>query len=79
MTGPRRRATDHVHPEYWTEVDHDRFEGRVAAELERLRGDVHGLRGEVNRATARLSWLLGALGVAVFVVNIAVTIYLRST
>lgn len=78
MTGPRRRADDHVHPDYWTEQDHDRFESRVGNEIHALRNQVEGLRVELNKATSRLSWLLGALGVAVFVVNIAVTVWIRS-
>lgn len=81
MTGPRRRVNDHVHPEYWTSESHHRFEDRVAKQLESLqkevREDVDGLRSDLNKASTRLAWLLGALGVAVFVVNIAVTIWIK--
>lgn len=70
--GPRRRVTDHVHPEYWTEEDHHRFENRVSAEIKELKSEVHSLGN-------RLTLLLGGLGVVIFVVNIMVTVYLRMT
>lgn len=65
--GPRRRITDHWHPEYWTEVDHNRFEDRVSKEI-------HDLRNEVKHLGTRFAWLLGALAVIVFIAN-AVSIY----
>lgn len=69
---PQRRASDnHVHTEYWTEEDHYRFESRVTTELKELKAEVHGLAN-------RLTLLLGGLGVVIFIVNIAVTFYLRT-
>jgi|GEM_PF-4870295 len=53
----------HFHPEYWTEVDHNRYEDRTAREIHELRNDVKAL-GQ------RISWLLGAIGVLVFVINL---------
>lgn len=50
---------DHLHPEYWTEVDQHRFEDRLSQEL-------NALRGEVREAGARLTYLLGGLAVVVF-------------
>jgi hypothetical protein len=69
---PARRTTDHWHPEYWTEVDHNRFEDRVSKEI-------HDLRTEVRGLGQRMAWLLGGLGVVIFVVNIVATIYIRAT
>ena len=66
-SGPRRRVTDHWHPEYWTEVDHNRFEDRVSKEI-------HDLRSEVKGLGHRFSWLLGALAVVVFLANL-ISIY----
>jgi hypothetical protein len=64
--------TDHVHVEYWTEEDHHRFENRVSTELKELRSEVHAL-GQ------RMGWLLGGLGVVIFIVNIIATIYIRAS
>lgn len=47
-----------------------RFEDRIADELKALRDDVKAL-------SARMAWILGGLGVLVFVVNLAATLYLR--
>lgn len=55
----------------WTRHDQERFEDRIAKEIHELRVDVQNL-------ATRFAWLLGGLGVLVFVVNIAATIYLRS-
>jgi hypothetical protein len=64
---PQRRIDDHIHPEYWTEMDHIRFEDRVSKEL-------HDLKTEVKQLGSRFAWLLGALAVIVFVAN-ALSIY----
>lgn len=63
MTGPRRRASDHLHPEYWTEGDHYRFEDRVSKELEKLRVDVEKL-------SLRITLMLGGLGILAFLIPI---------
>lgn len=76
-TGPRRRAADHVHPEYWTELDHDKFEARVDRQLEGVKHEVHGLRTDVHGLATRFAWLMGALVVVVFVANILSIFVLR--
>jgi hypothetical protein len=70
-TRPQRRVTDHYHPEYWTEVDHNRFEDRVSKEI-------HDLRAEVRGLGQRMAWLLGGLGAIIFVVNIVATWIIRT-
>jgi hypothetical protein len=69
---PQRRVTDHYHPEYWTEADHIRFEDRVSKEI-------HDLRNEVRGLGQRMSWLLGGLGVVIFIVNIVATVWIRAS
>lgn len=59
-----RRAGDHVHPEYWTEADQERYERRVAQE-------VHGLRGEVKQLADRVLMMLGAIGLLAFLLPLA--------
>lgn len=55
MTGPRRRAGDnHNHPEYWTSVEHHRYEDRVSRELEKLELAIGAL-------TTRVTLMLGGL------------------
>lgn len=56
-------AAAHHHPEYWTERDHDRFEDRVTRELSKLRSDV-------ERLSARVTLLLGAIAVIAFILPI---------
>lgn len=55
----RRRDSDHVHPEYWTTTQHDRFEDRLYKE-------VHSLRADVEKIGDRLTWLLGGLALLAF-------------
>lgn len=59
-----RRAGDHVHPEYWTEFDQEKYERRVARE-------VHGLRSEVKQLADRVLMLLGAIMLLAFLIPIA--------
>lgn len=66
-----RRDADRNPSTIWTKRDHERFEDRIAAELREL-------RVEVDRLATRFTFLLGGLGVLVFVVNVAIAIYLRS-
>lgn len=61
VSGPQRRADDHVHPEYWTSEDHHRFEGRVERALESLREDLDAIG-------MRITLLMGALGILAFLV-----------
>lgn len=64
---PQRRVSDHVHEQYWTETDHDKYESRVEKEL-------HELRADVKSFSHRFAWLMGALAVLVFLAN-AFSIY----
>ena len=64
-TGPRRRMTDHVHPEYWTADQHHRFEDRVSKEI-------HNLRADVEAIGTRLTLLIGGLAILAFVIPIVV-------
>lgn len=69
MTGPvrsrsaYRRATDHIHPEYWTEADHQHFESQISGELKELRKDVEKLG-------TRLTWLFGGISLGAFLITI---------
>lgn len=68
MLGPRRRTNDHLHPEYWTENDHIRFEDRVAKEI-------HDLRSELKVVGQRITALFAGLAVLIAVINIAMTLW----
>jgi hypothetical protein len=70
VTGPQRRVTDHIHPEYWTEADQHRFEDRITREL-------HAIRAEVKDAGIRLTYLFGGLAVIAFLLPI-VAPFIRS-
>ena len=59
--GPRRRADDHVHPEYWLAEDHHRFEGGIKEELKKLREDMDAI-GQ------RLTLILGGLAILAFLI-----------
>jgi len=59
----QRRANDHLHPEYWSQRDHDRFEDRIAEQI-------HELREEVHLLATRMAWLLGAIAVLVFLIGL---------
>ena len=62
--GPQRRASDHVHLEYWEESQQHRYEDRMAAELQNI-------RSEVKKLADRILLLMGALGLLAFVLPIA--------
>jgi hypothetical protein len=71
MTGaPRRRASDHVHPEYWTEADQYRFEDRIAKEVQAVRREMReemtGLREELGKLSYRITLMLGGLVLLAF-------------
>jgi hypothetical protein len=57
--GPQRRLTDHHHPEAWSKFDQHRFEDRISEELKKVRGDL-------ERLTIRLTYLLGGLAFLAF-------------
>lgn len=54
--GPSRgdSASNHWHPEYWTEAAHHRFEDRVSAEIEKL-------ESAIDKLTYRVTMMLGGL------------------
>jgi hypothetical protein len=59
--GPRRRSVDnHVHTEYWTTVDHHRFEDRLSREVNQLREDLDAI-GQ------RLTLILGGIAILAFI------------
>ena len=57
--GPRRRATDHVHDEYWEESQQHRYEDRIASEL-------NGIKVEVGKLATRITMLMGAVAILAF-------------
>lgn len=61
--GPRRRASDHVHTEYWTEIEQHRYEDKITDELK-------GLRREVKALSDRLLMVIGALALLAFTLPI---------
>jgi hypothetical protein len=63
MTGPRRRVSDHVHPEYWEEAQQHRYEDRLAEELQRI-------RKELARLGTTITLMMGALALLVFAIPV---------
>lgn len=78
MTGPgapRRRASDHhVHPEYWTEADHNRFEDRLANEIEKVRREANArmdrMSDQIDGLNRNLLLIAGGLGLLAFLLPI---------
>jgi len=58
------RGTGHYHPELWTTDQQHRYEDRITDEMEKL-------EKAVDRLTTRVTLLMGAIGVLVFVIPIA--------
>lgn len=56
-----------MHPEYWTSEDHHRFEGRIANELEKIRGDLEKL-------TSRVLMIFGGVALLAFIIPLVVPI-----
>jgi hypothetical protein len=67
---PAREGNDHVHPDLWSEADHNRYEDRVADQLRALRAEVHSVVG-------RMAWIMGGLAVLAFLGPILVVVVLR--
>lgn len=65
--GPRRRADDHLHPEYWAKDDQHRFEDRIGNELK-------GIREDLEKLTNRVLLIFGAIGLLAFLIPIVVPI-----
>lgn len=59
-----QRPGNHYHPEYWSRDAQHRYEDRTAA-------DMRELEKAVDRLTQRVTYLLGAIGLMVFVLPIA--------
>jgi hypothetical protein len=64
VTGPRRRINDHLHPEYWTELDQHRYEDRLANE-------VKGIKDEVGKLNQRITLIMGAVALMAFLLPVA--------
>lgn len=60
---PQRRASDHVHNEYWEILDQHRFEDRIADEMKGMRQELRSLRQTVTL-------LMGAIGILAFMLPI---------
>ncbi len=60
----------HFHPEYRTQSDANRSEDRTSQ-------DIHELSLEVRALSARISWLVGAVGVLVFIINLVAPLLTR--
>jgi len=58
------RGPGHYHPELWTTDQQHRYEDRTSLEMEKL-------EKAVDRLTTRVTLLMGAIGVLVFVIPIA--------
>jgi len=54
MTGPKRRVTDHVQPDYWTELEQHRFEDKLSRHLEKIEASLESLAN-------RLTLIIGGL------------------
>jgi len=63
MSTPRRRAEDHVHPEYWEETQQHRFEDRVGQEL-------GGIKQEVSKLRQTVTMMIGAIGILAFLLPV---------
>lgn len=59
-----RSGPEHYHPELWTRDAQHRYEDRTGRELERL-------EAAVDRLTNRVTLLMGAIGLIVFILPIA--------
>lgn len=60
-----RRASDtHLHPQYWPTAAQQRYEDRIERDLQEL-------KQAVDKLTTRVTYLLGAIGLMVFVLPIA--------
>ena len=59
-----RGPGNHHHPDLWTREDHRWYE-------ERVQRDMQDLRESVDKLTQRVTYLLGAIGLMVFVLPIA--------
>ena len=68
--GPRRRASDHVHPEYWEEGEQHRYEARISEELK-------GIRTELKAVGDRILMVMGAVALLAFILPI-VAPFIRS-
>ena len=56
-----RTGDDHVHPDAWSKEDHNRYEDRIAKEIQNL-------EVTVEKLTTRVTLMIGAVGVLGFVI-----------
>ena len=73
----RRVGDDHIHPEYWTESDHNRFEDRLHKDMQDIKLEVKEQGGAFREELKGLSRIQGALALAAILGPIAVVIALR--
>jgi hypothetical protein len=59
-----RGPSNHYHPDLWTEVQQHRYEDRVQSEL-------RDLKQAVDKLTVRVTMLLGAIALLVFILPVA--------
>jgi hypothetical protein len=57
------RGPEHYHPELWTTDQQHRYEDRVV-------GDIKELEKAVDRLTQRVTMLMGAIGLLIFLIPI---------
>jgi hypothetical protein len=62
--GPQRRLTDHIHQEYWRETEQHRHE-------QELNDRLKSIESEVKRLTNRVTLLMGAIGLLIFIIPVA--------
>jgi hypothetical protein len=60
---PQRRITDHIHQEYWRETEQHRYEEEVGRRIGRV-------EGAIEKLTQRITLLMGAIGLLLFVLPI---------
>jgi hypothetical protein len=60
---PQRRITDHIHQEYWRETEQHRYEEEVGKRIGRV-------EGAIEKLTQRITLLMGAIGLLLFVLPI---------
>lgn len=63
MTGPRRRASDHVHEDYWEVREQHRYEDKIANEI-------GGMRRDLKVLSDRVLLLMGGVAILAFAIPI---------
>lgn len=58
------RPPGHFHPDLWSKADQHRYEDQVKSELKEI-------KGSVDKLTQRVTALMGAIGLLIFLIPIA--------